>query len=167
MKLNRFITLLILLLILFPEATRATDRIDLTSRAGHCGVTSWRMARVSEVSASADSLSSDGFPAEGWMEAIVPGTVLTSLVYNHVFPKPYYGLNNKIESGKIPDIASVGRDFYTYWFRSEFEVPATFRGKTVWLRADGINYRAELWLNGHLVGSTKVLQSIIRVFGGR
>lgn len=34
-------------------------------------------------------------------------------------------------------------------------MPATFRGKTVWLRADGINYRAELWLNGHLVGSTK------------
>ena len=155
MKLKPFITSLLALLMILPESGKASERIDLTSMAGHRGIAPWRMARVSDVSVSADSLSGTGFSSEGWLEAVVPGTVLNSLVYNKVYPEPYYGLNNKIESGIIPDISAVGRDFYTYWFRTEFEVPVTFRDKTVWLRADGINYRAELWLNGHLVGSTK------------
>ena len=70
---------------------------------------------------------------------IVPGTVRNSLVYNKEYPEPYYGVNNKLESGKIPDISKVGREFYTYWFRTEFDVPESFAGKTIWLQPDGGN----------------------------
>ena len=87
------------------------------------------------------------------MPAIVPGTVLNSLVYNQKYPEPYYGVNNKIESKLIPDISQVGRDFYTYWFRTEFAVPQSFKGKNVWLQLDGINYRAEVWVNGNLLST--------------
>ena len=79
--------------------------------------------------------------------------MLNSLVYNKKYPEPYYGLNNKIESNKIPDISKVGREFYTYWFRTEFEVPASFSGKNIWLQPDGINYRAEVWVNGNLLST--------------
>ena len=85
------------------------------------------------------------------MEAIVPGTVLTSLVENGVYPEPYYGTNNKISEKKIPDIIDTGREFWTYWFRTEFDSPALKEGERVWLHPQGINYRAEWWLNGHLV----------------
>ena len=33
-----------------------------------------------------------------WMPAVVPGTVLSTLVKNGLVPDPYYGLNNKIEN---------------------------------------------------------------------
>jgi mannosylglycoprotein endo-beta-mannosidase len=75
-------------------------------------------------------------------------------VYNKIYPEPYYGLNNKLESNLIPDIYHAGRDFYTYWFRTEFETPtADFKGKRTWLQVDGINYRAEIRLNGCMVGN--------------
>ena len=87
------------------------------------------------------------------LPAIVPGTVLNSLVYDGVYPEPYYGLNNKLESELIPDLYRVGRDFYTYWFRTEFRLDKkAYGGRKIWLQADGINYRSEIWLNGNMVG---------------
>ena len=141
--------------ILLLASSIKAETINLSSQASHHGNTQWRMAKVSDIAERADIISKSGFNDEKWLDAIVPGTVLNSLVFNKIYPEPYYGLNNKIEAGIIPDIANVGRDFYTYWFRSEFEVPESFKNRIVWLRADGINYRAELWLNGTLVGSTK------------
>ncbi len=91
---------------------------------------------------------------DDWMPAIVPGTVLNSLVYNGVYPEPYYGLNNKLESNLIPDLHHAGRDFYTYWFRTEFETPAeNHKNKKTWLQIDGIKYGAEVWFNGNMVGN--------------
>ena len=50
-------------------------------------------------------------------------------------------------------MANAGREFYTYWFRTEFEVPASFKGRRIWLEPEGINYRAEIWVNGYLMGN--------------
>ena len=55
--------------------------------------------KASEVDIPAGILSKNGADLEGWMPAIVPGTVLNSLVHNKVYPEPYFGLNNKITSG--------------------------------------------------------------------
>ena len=79
-------------------------------------------------------------------------TVLTNLVEQKVYPEPYFGQNNKLANNLIPDIAKVGREFYTYWFRTEFVVPAEFKGKRIWLEPMGINYRAEIWVNGYMIG---------------
>lgn len=116
---------------------------------------SWKMHRADNVGATAEKISTTGYNTSGWTEAIVPGTVLTSLVKQGVFPDPYYSNNNQQSLGLIPDISEAGRDFYTYWFRTEFDTPADSQGKCVWLQADGINYRAEIWVNGHLMASTK------------
>ena len=35
-----------------------------------------------------------------------------------------------------------------WWYRKEFTIPASFAGKSVWLKFNGINYRASVWLNG-------------------
>ena len=89
-----------------------------------------------------------------WMPAVVPGTVLNTLVKNGIVPDPYYGLNNKRELGLIPDVADAGRDFYTATFRCDVDLPADYAGKTVWMRPEGINYRSEIWLNGRLAAVT-------------
>ena len=130
-----------------------TGRVWLTSNAIHGGRYQWKMKKAKEVEADGKQISAFGYDTAGWMEAVIPGTVLRSLVYNKVYPEPYYGKNNKLETGLIPDIAKTGRDFYTYWFRTEFEVPETFLGKTIWMQLDGINYRAEVWVNGNLLST--------------
>lgn len=108
----------------------------------------WKMNRVSDTPSAAEAVSAPGFDTEGWLDASVPGTVLTNLVANGVYPDPYFGKNNKIGLGLIPDLSKTGRDFYTYWFRTEFDVPAEFKGRRIWLNPQGINYRSEIWVNG-------------------
>jgi hypothetical protein len=130
---------------------RNCARIYLDSKETHGGAFHWVMKKAGEITVAAEELSKPGFTTENWLPAIVPGTVLNSLVYNKVYPEPYYGINNKLTENKIPDIAKVGRDFYTYWFRTEFTIPTDFKDKNVWLQIDGINYRAEIWVNGNLV----------------
>ncbi len=130
---------------------REAGRIYLDSEKGHGGKFAWKMKKAVEVTATGEELSHTGFIDNNWMPAIVPGTVLNSLVDNKVYPEPYYGLNNKLTNGLIPDIAQTGLSFYTYWFRTDFDVPADYKNKNIWLQVDGINYRAEIWVNGTLV----------------
>ncbi len=130
-----------------------TRTLWLRSVEQHGGSYSWRMCRQQDAGTNGAAISSCDFAATNWAKAVVPGTVLNSLVYNGVYPEPYFGLNNAHEQKLIPDISEVGRNFYTYWFRTEFGVPADFRGRLVWLQFDGINYRAEVWLNGQKLGA--------------
>lgn len=126
----------------------------LTSTDGHNGKFVWKMKKAIDVNTRSEDVSTDKVKTVDWLPAIIPGTVLNSLVYNKIYPEPYYGLNNKLESGLIPDLYNVGRDFYTYWFRTEFSLDEDqFKGKKVWLQVDGINYRAEIWLNGGMIAN--------------
>lgn len=134
---------------------RDSDRLWLDSEITHHGDYQWKMIKAGDVTDPGEKVSLSNYPTANWMPAIVPGTVLNSLVYNRKYPEPYYGINNKIESKLIPDISETGRDFYTCWFRTEFTVPESFKGKHVWLQLDGINYRAEVWVNGNLLSTLK------------
>src|SRR5579864_642125 len=42
----------------------------------------------------------------------------------------------------------------SWWYRKAFEVPAAYKGKTIWLKFDGINYRANIWLNGKQIANS-------------
>jgi hypothetical protein len=126
----------------------------LKSKEQHMGNFSWWMKKATEVNAISEEVSTPKISTDSWLPAVVPGTVLNSLVYNNVYPEPYFGMNNKLSSNKIPDLAKVGRDFYTYWFRTEFSTPETeYKDKKTWMQVDGINYRAEIWLNGNMIGN--------------
>lgn len=148
-----------LILFFFPIALQAQNVLKdryykhtLTSVNGHNGGFVWKMKKADQITTRSEDISSSKVSTEEWLPAIVPGTVLNSLVYNKVYPEPYYGLNNKLESGLIPDIYQAGRDFYTYWFRTEFMLEKSWHeNKKTWLQVDGINYRAEIWLNGSMI----------------
>ena len=102
-----------------PNYYRNSDKIYLDSESGHNGNFVWQMYKADEIEEPAEKISQPGYQSEQWMPAIVPGTVLNSLVYNKVYPEPYYGMNNKLDRNIIPDLAKAGRDFYTYWFRAK------------------------------------------------
>jgi len=110
----------------------------------------WKCQAIGKVKADGASISQPKFATTGWLEATVPGTVLTTLINNHLQPDPFYGLNNQ----KIPDIYTTGRDHYTYWFIRDFKEPSpgsagAHRSEQVWLHFRGVNYGCDIWLNGH------------------
>jgi hypothetical protein len=77
-----------------------------------------------------------GPSSRAWYRATVPGTVLTTLVDNHVYPEPLYGENNR------PNIIPESLCRTSYWYRTELDIPASYDDRRVWLTFDGINYAA-------------------------
>ena len=55
---------------------------------------SWRFKKASEIKTTPENLSSMAYNAVNWMPATVPGTVLSNLVANKIYPDPYFGDNN-------------------------------------------------------------------------
>ena len=39
-----------------------------------------------------------------------------------------------------------------YWYRTTFTLPKQYKNKKIWLNLNGINYRADVWINGHQIG---------------
>src|SRR5690606_16797125 len=92
----------------------------LRSKAGFSGDFEWLIRRYGDVTDSATVVSKPGYQTDKWLPAIIPGTILNTLVYNKIYPEPYFGDNNRKINKLIPDIADAGREFYHYWFRTEF-----------------------------------------------
>lgn len=105
--------------------------------------------------------------ADYWFPVNVPCTVLTGLVQNKVYADPYIGMNNML----IPDASDSFNHQYNleqysflpgepnpwkkpYWYKTSFEVPAADKDKIFQLIFKGINYRAEVWLNGKLIADS-------------
>ena len=109
----------------------------------------WELQDVAKVPQPGAQVASTHFKVKGWYAATVPGTVLTTLVNNHVYPEPLYGENNRPET--IPD--SLCRT--SYWYRTEIKIPKEYAGKHIWLNFDGINYSSTIWVNGTQVGTTR------------
>lgn len=103
----------------------------------------WRLASALDVSESGPSVSQTGFDDSRWHSVRrMPATVLQTLRDNELYPDLYYGTNLRDQ---------VPPDLYRqdWWYRTTFSAPAGHSNYT--LRFPGINYRAEIWLNGHLV----------------
>ena len=125
-----------------------------------------------------DSLSSPYYvPRDYWFPVTVPSTVLTGLVANKVYPDPYIGMNNML----IPDASdSFNHEFHLeqyshlpndpnpwkkpYWYRTQFSVPAADKGRHFQLIFKGINYRAEVWLNGRLLADSSQMVGMFAEF---
>jgi Exo-beta-D-glucosaminidase Ig-fold domain/Glycosyl hydrolases family 2/F5/8 type C domain len=104
----------------------------------------WRLERASQVPASGEQISTPGFGDKDWMIATVPGTVLTSYLNDEAIANPDFGDNQYLISDSF-----FCADF---WYRDEFIGPGLGDGRHIWLDFDGINWKAEVYLNGHKVG---------------
>src|SRR5262249_264227 len=107
----------------------------------------WQMREEPKVAERGNALSRPGYAATGWYAATVPGTVLTTLIDRGVYPDPDHALNNM----GIPE--RLARQ--SYWYRTQFVAPEELAGRQLTLTFNGINYSAEVWLNGAKLGETK------------
>lgn len=104
----------------------------------------WKLQRASEVQAGGEEIASVFYIPEGWVTATVPGTVLTSYKNVGALADPNYADNQLM----------ISESFFNsnFWYRNEFHVPASFKRDRVFLNFDGINWKANVYLNGKQVG---------------
>ncbi len=143
---------LVLGLFATPQSRAAVS--DSTSVPGQVTISSgWQLqdiAKVPQTGAGAGAvISSVGYKPQAWYPAVVPGTVLTTLVKNGVYPEPLYGENNR------PDRIPESLNKTSYWYRTVIEVPSAYRGRHTWLNFDGINFSAEIWVNKTYLGTMR------------
>lgn len=106
----------------------------------------WELAEADSLVQSGGSLFSPEFNTDSWYNATVPGTVLTTLVQQGVYPDPCYGVNNMA----IPEDLCRKE----WWYRVEIPLSEELLAKpTLELLFNGINYRAEIWMNGEKLGN--------------
>lgn len=105
----------------------------------------WELADATGLATPAAAIAMADFDSASWYDATVPGTVLTTLVQQGIHPDPLHGLNNLV----IPDELSRRN----WWYRTTFATPAAWDGRAVQLIFHGINYHAEVWLNGKALGT--------------
>ncbi|HKU21447.1 MAG TPA: hypothetical protein VJQ50_10570, partial [Terriglobales bacterium] len=119
------------------------------------------------------AISLPGYATHNWYPATVPTTVLSALVTDQVYPDPYTGMNLRSIPGTTYPIFEDFSNIMmppdspfrqAWWYRTEFTLPAEFSGKTLWLAFDGINYRANVWMNGVRVATSEKLAGMWRLF---
>jgi hypothetical protein len=153
-----YFLLVILLLPAFVSAQKTGDfRSSGTGKWSNTGTqsiwqqyhsaytTSWKIAFQADLGADSVAMRSPGYNASSWVNAVVPGTVLTSYVAAGVVPEPGYGTNmDNIDTGKY------GRNV---WYRAEFTVPPGYGGKHIWLNFHGLNKYANIYVNNVHIGN--------------
>lgn len=130
----------------------AAQRFDLNK--------GWKIQSSAKVSAAGESLSTPVADTSGWINTEVPATVVATHVKNGLYPDPYFGKNLR----SLPGVTyPEGQNFSNipmspdspfavpWWYRTEFVIPKT-SPETLTLHFDGLNYRANVWLNGQQIG---------------
>jgi exo-1,4-beta-D-glucosaminidase len=160
------LTPLFLALLALPAALQAGTVTPL-----HDG---WQVQSACKLQAAGESIASTGFATQDWLQTTVPSTVLAAQVAAGVFPDPYFGMNlRQIPGTDYP----IGRIFANlpmaqdspyhcgWWYRTEFTAPAASQTEAHhWLHFAGINYRAEIWLNGHKIADSTQVAGAYRTY---
>ncbi len=104
----------------------------------------WKIQRASLVHENGETISRKRYSDKEWLAATVPATVLTSYWKAGAIPDPNYGDNQLM----------ISESFFNsdFWYRNEFEVPADFINEHAFLNFDGINWKADVYLNGAKAG---------------
>jgi exo-1,4-beta-D-glucosaminidase len=133
----------------------------------------WAIQSSDAVRATGDAISKPSFPARDWYAATVPSTVLSALVEDRVYPDPYTGMNLRSLPGVQYPIAANFSNIqmppespfrHSWWYRTDFQLPADYKGKTIWLAFDGISFRANVWMNGQKIASSDKMAGTWRLF---
>ena len=126
----------------------------------------WKIQSSAKVGTDGAAIASVGYNPAGWYAATVPSTVVGALIENGTYREPFFGMNLRELPGTTVPIGAnfthTAMDLQSpyavpWWYRTTFHIPPTMRGKRITLHFNGINYRANVWLNKRrLADSTAV-----------
>jgi exo-1,4-beta-D-glucosaminidase len=116
----------------------------------------WQMQSAMKDASPATNISQDKFDPKGWYKVSVPSTIIAGLLDNKAYDfDPFYGMN-------FEKLANPALD-HPWWFRKVFALPASEKGKNVVLKLHGINYKANVWLNGIMIADSIKIKGPFRI----
>jgi len=128
----------------------------------------WYLQSSAQLDKDGKALSGTGVETKEWYPVTVPTTVLAALVKNNVYPDPYYADNLKsipgYREGRWLAMKKDSPFYPSWWYRREFNVPASWHNEIIILHLDGINYKANIWLNGEQIADTTEVIGMFRRF---
>jgi exo-1,4-beta-D-glucosaminidase len=174
---DRFSTLFILCVLAMmcvpaAQVNAAAAESSVESGSPYDLRTGWRLQSACVDKSSGEEISLPDYRPTGWIEAQVPGTVLGSQVAAGVFPDPFFGMNLRKIPGTDYPLGKIFGYFpmsenspyhCSWWYRTSFAVPGA-AGKTTTLHFDGINYRANIWLNGKQIAHSDQVAGAFRSY---
>jgi exo-1,4-beta-D-glucosaminidase len=111
----------------------------------------WNMQSAVTDASTGSQISNVDFKTDKWYKVSVPTTVIAGLLTNKVYDfDPFYGRNfEKLNDARLDK---------PWWFRKQFKLAESENGKNVVLKLQGVNYKANVWLNGKLIAdSTQII----------
>jgi len=134
----------------FSYAQDATENYRLMLKDG------WNMQSAVTDGSKGSQISTTAFKANNWYKVSVPTTVIAGLLANKVYDfDPFYGRNfEKLNDSRLDK---------PWWFRKEFKLSETENGKNVVLKLQGVNYKANVWLNGKLIADSTQIVGPFRI----
>lgn len=116
----------------------------------------WYIQQSGNNNLKGSELSSNDINTGNWFKTTVPSTVMGALTRNGKYKDIFVGDNYKNVDTKQFD--------NSWWFRKQFETPNLKKSQHVTLHFDGINYYANIWLNGRLIASRDSVFGTFRQF---
>ena len=147
---NIIATIFLSLLIIFTcfSQTQNSFRIELKKN--------WEIQSSKIIGSQGEDISKVNFQTKDWYPAEVPTTVLGTLVKDKVYTNIFYSKNlDKIPTEQFDS---------PWWYRTEFKVPDKNNARTVKLLFNGINYRANIWINGIQIAKSDTTEGCYRRF---
>jgi len=115
----------------------------------------WKIQSSKSILESGEIISKTFTNNDNWIPASVPSTVLGTLVENGHYKDPFFGENLK----QIPtDIFEV-----PWWYATSFDLEEHQANNTAQLDFDGINHKANVWLNGKLIADSNTIDGAFRI----
>ncbi|AFL89271.1 beta-galactosidase/beta-glucuronidase [Terriglobus roseus DSM 18391] len=132
----------------------------------------WQLHTACGLAADGAALSDGTAQIQDWTTVTLPSTVLAAQVAAKQLPDPYFADNLR----KLPGMGyAVGENFSNFpmpadspyrcgwWYRKSFHATVT-KGERTILHFGGINYRGELWVNGHRIAGSDEIEGAYRAY---
>ncbi len=105
----------------------------------------WKIIREGYTAGNGHTISEASFDDSSWIPASIPGTVLANYLAAGAVPDPLYA-DHQLQ---------ISESWFTadFWYRKNFIVPGEFQGRKIFLNFNGINWKAEVYVNGQHAGN--------------
>ena len=148
-----------------PEAPASPQPVSLEKN--------WHLQSACKLTDGGEKISRPGYNLQSWLATTVPHTVLGAQVDAKMFPDPFYGMNLRAIPGTTYPIGKLFAELpmpddspykCSWWYRTEFHLGPQHQGKNIRLHFDGINYRANIWLNGKQIANNTQVAGAYRTY---